>query len=80
LKFFSGATLDSMVEEVLPEVYLSETGMRQQLLQAAKDNSIVDVQKLFLDLTTTVVGYMAYDVCQSFPFDISFLILSLTPD
>lgn len=66
LKFFGGATLDSMVEDVLPEVYLSETGLRQQLLQASKDNRIVDMQKLFLDLTTTVVGYMAYDV-RDFP-------------
>lgn len=69
-----------MVEDVLPEVYLSETGMRQQLLQAAKDNSIVDMQKLFLDLTTTIVGYMAYDVRQSFSFNISLLIFFLTPD
>jgi hypothetical protein len=72
LKFFGGATLDSMVEDVLPEVYHSKTGMRQQLLQAAKDNSIVDMQKLFLDLTTTVVGYMAYDVGQSFLFHTPF--------
>ncbi|KEF59549.1 uncharacterized protein A1O9_04393 [Exophiala aquamarina CBS 119918] len=74
LKFFGGATLDSMVEDVLPEVYLSETGMRQQLLQAVKDNSVVDMQKLFLDLTTTVVGYMAYDmeISSTHPFSKAF--------
>lgn len=53
-----------MVEDVLPEVYFSQTGLRQQLLQASKDNRIVDMQKFFLDLTTTVVGYMAYDVSE----------------
>ena len=52
-----------MVEDVLPEVYYSKSGLRQKLLQAATDNSMVDMQKLLLDLTTTVVGYMAYDVC-----------------
>ncbi len=60
LKLFSGANLDLMIEEVLPEVYAETT--RKQLLQASKDGSVVDLQKLFLDLTTTVVGHMAYDV------------------
>ncbi|KAK5274132.1 hypothetical protein LTR96_000732 [Exophiala xenobiotica] len=59
LKFFSGANLDALVEEVLPEVYEATT--RKHLLQASQDGSIVDLQKVFLDLTTTVVGHMAYD-------------------
>jgi hypothetical protein len=63
LKFFSGANLDALVEEVLPDVYEATT--RSHLLQASQDGSIVDLQKVFLDLTTTVVGQMAYDV--SFP-------------
>lgn len=64
LKFFSGANLDVMVEDVLPDVYAETT--RENLLQAAKDNSVVDIQKVFLDLTTTVVGNMAYDAGLSF--------------
>lgn len=59
LKFFSGANLELMVDEVLPEVY-SQT--RQRLTQASRDGSVVDLQQIFLDLTTTVVGHMAYDV------------------
>jgi hypothetical protein len=49
-----------MVEDVLPEIYTSTTW--KVLSQAAKDGSVVDLQKLFLDLTTAVVGQMAYDV------------------
>ncbi|KIX02694.1 uncharacterized protein Z518_08636 [Rhinocladiella mackenziei CBS 650.93] len=58
LKFFSGANLDMLIEEVLPEVY---SDMRTPLFQAAKGGYIVDLQKFFLDLTTTVVGHTAYD-------------------
>lgn len=47
------------MKEVLPEVY-AET--RQSLLRQAADNSTVDLQQVFLDLTTTVVGVLAYDV------------------
>lgn len=62
LKFFGGGTLDSMIEDVLPEVYHSDSGMRRLLSKAAEENTVVDLQRLFLDLTTTIVGYMAYDV------------------
>ncbi|KIW20335.1 hypothetical protein PV08_00910 [Exophiala spinifera] len=60
LKFFSGANLDALIEDVLPEVYTDMT--RRDLLQAANDGSIVDLQTIFHDLTTTVVGHMAYDM------------------
>lgn len=60
LKFFSGANLDALVEHVLPEVYNDMT--KKQLSQAAKDGTVVDLQQIFHDLTTTVVGHMAYDV------------------
>ncbi|KIV89746.1 hypothetical protein PV10_07126 [Exophiala mesophila] len=74
LKFFGGATLDSMIEDVLPEVYHSDSGMQRLLSQAAEDNTVVDLQKLFLDLTTTVVGYMAYDmeIPPDHPFSVAF--------
>ncbi|EHY59402.1 hypothetical protein HRR83_001322 [Exophiala dermatitidis] len=72
LKFFSGANLDILIEEVLPEIY--EDNTRKQLLQAAKDGSVIDLQKIFLDLTTTVVGHMAYDmeISASSPFSKAF--------
>ncbi|OAL36179.1 hypothetical protein AYO20_04593 [Fonsecaea nubica] len=60
LKFFSGTNLDIMIEEVLPEIYHEFT--RASLSQAAEDRSVVDLQKIFHDLTTTVVGHMAYDM------------------
>ncbi|OAP63277.1 hypothetical protein AYL99_02504 [Fonsecaea erecta] len=60
LKFFSGTNLDTMIEEVLPEIY--EESTQDVLSQAAQDRSVVDLQKIFHDLTTTVVGHMAYDM------------------
>lgn len=51
-----------MIEDVLPEVYHSDSGIRRLLSKAAEENTVVDLQRLFLDLTTTVVSYMAYDV------------------
>ncbi|KIW23487.1 uncharacterized protein PV07_11680 [Cladophialophora immunda] len=60
LKFFSGTNLDIMIEEVLPEIYHEST--RDVLSQAAQERSVVDLQKIFHDLTTTVVGHMAYDM------------------
>jgi cytochrome P450 len=59
LKFFSGTNLDSMIEDVLPEAYVK---IRDQLNSAAQSGAQVDLQKLCLDLTTNVVGVMAYDV------------------
>ena len=49
-----------MIEDVLPEVY--EQSTQAQLQQAAQERSVVDLQKIFHDLTTMVVGHMAYDV------------------
>jgi hypothetical protein len=59
LKFFSGTNLDSMIEDVLPDAYIK---MKAQLVPATKSGGQLDLQKLFLDLTTNVVGVMAYDV------------------
>lgn len=63
VKFFSAANLDTLIEHVLPGVYHDST--KKQLLHAAKDGTVVDLQKVLLDLTTTVVGHMAYDVCST---------------
>lgn len=59
LKFFSGNNLEIMVEEVLPEAYLR---MRSQMLEHAKAGTLVDMQSIFLDFTSFVMGHMAYDV------------------
>lgn len=48
-----------MVDEVLPDVYEKT---RTVLSEAARDKTVVDMAKVFLDLTTAVVGEMAYDV------------------
>lgn len=58
LKFFSGTNLEFMVEDVLPDAY---SKMKLALDKAIDDKATVDMQKLFLDLTTSVVGQMAYD-------------------
>lgn len=71
LKFFSGTNLDSMIEDVLPEAYVK---MKAQLNAVATSGAQLDLQKLFLDLTTNVVGVMAYDmdIDASSPFSKAF--------
>jgi hypothetical protein len=59
LKFFAGSSLDSLVEDVLPEVYQPA---RDKLLRFAESGEQLDLQRFFLDMTTAVVGHMAYDV------------------
>ena len=66
MKFFGGASLDALIEDVLPEAYQES---KAELLELSKTGKQIDLQHFFLDLTTTVVGQMAYDA--------SFLILSL---
>ncbi len=65
LKFFTGANLDTLIEDVLPKAYMQT---RSTLLQCAKSGQPLDLEALLLDLTTAVVGRMAYDV--SSPSDI----------
>ncbi|KAK6372987.1 hypothetical protein LTR64_004906 [Lithohypha guttulata] len=48
-----------MVEQVLPEAY---SRMKSQLLKHAKDGTVVDMQSVFLDFTSFVMGHMAYDM------------------
>jgi hypothetical protein len=59
LKFFAGSNLDTLTEEVLPAAY---TQTQLALQQHARSGKIFDLEALLLDLTTTVVGRMAYDV------------------
>lgn len=48
-----------MVEEVLPEAF---SRMKSTLLEHATNGTIVDMQSVFLDFTSFVMGHMAYDV------------------
>ena len=59
LKFFTGSNLDTLVEEVLPNAYMQT---RSILLQHAESSQTLDLEAVLLDLTTAVVGRMAYDV------------------
>lgn len=59
MKFFSGTNLELMVAEVLPEAYKR---IETKLLKHATDGTIVDMQAVFLDFTSFVMGHMAYDV------------------
>lgn len=59
VKFFSGTNLDSMIEDVMPQAYAKA---KTQMMSHAENGSRFDLQKFFLDLTTNVVGVMAYDV------------------
>ena len=58
LKFFGSENLDVLIEDVLPEAYQKA---RAELVELAKTGKLIDLQRFFLDLTTTVVGHMAYD-------------------
>lgn len=62
LKFFTGANLDTLIEDVLPSTY---TQTRSTLLQYAKSGQHLDLEATLLDLTTAVVGCIAYDVSLS---------------
>jgi hypothetical protein len=59
LKFFTGSNLDALIENVLPNAYM-ET--RLNLRHLAESGQPLDLEAILLDLTTTVVGRMAYDV------------------
>ena len=51
-----------MVDEVLPEAY---SRIRSRLLEHTKADTVVDIQAIFLDFTSSVMGHMAYDVRSS---------------
>ena len=59
LKFFSGPSLENLIEVVLPKVY---AGTKRDLTMLAVSNTAFDLQELFLGLTTIAVGRIAYNV------------------
>lgn len=58
-KFFSGSQLEVMVEEVLPEAIQR---VRTNLNKHINSGAVVDMQNVFLDYTSFIMGHMAYDV------------------
>ena len=56
-QFFTGASIDSLVENELPQHFAK---MRRTMLEAASTSSPVDLQALFFDLTTATMGRLAY--------------------
>lgn len=59
-RFFSPANLKSLVDVVLP-LHLEDT--KSYLIQQAEERRLVDLQHVFLDFTTRLMGRLAYDVC-----------------
>lgn len=59
LRFFSNANLKIFLDEALPPI-LGDT--ERFLDGAVKGGEIVDMQEVFLELTTRLMGKMAYDV------------------
>lgn len=77
LRFFSGETLDAMVEEVLPEFWtdIVERRLDEASATDTKEWTTVDLQHVFHDLTTAIMGHMAYDIpalTSSHPFSRAF--------
>lgn len=59
LRFFSNANLKTLIDDALPPI-LADT--ESLLDEAAKNGTPVDLQNVLLELTTRLMGSMAYDV------------------
>lgn len=59
LSFFSGTSLESFIETVVPEAFVHT---RMRLFKCAESGLQIDLQDVFLELTTKAVGRMAYNV------------------
>ena len=59
LRFFSNANLKTFIEHILPPI-LADT--EERLDDASRKGSVVDLQIVLLDLTTRLMGSMAYGV------------------
>ncbi|KAI9680707.1 MAG: hypothetical protein M1817_004147 [Caeruleum heppii] len=75
LPFFGTANLKTIIDDVLPHIW-SET--RQSLERQAATHAIVDMADVFLELTTRLMGRLAYDMDlhASHPFSEAFEIAS----
>lgn len=62
LRFFGSANLKHFIDKILPPILADTVRL---LDDASKDGRSVDLQSVFLELTTRLMGVMAYDVCLS---------------
>ena len=60
LRFFSNANLKTFIEDVLPPIF---DDTEKLLDDAWRHEKVTDLQSVLLDLTTRLMGNMAYDVC-----------------
>ena len=65
LRFFSNSNLQYFIDDVLPPL-LGQ--MNARLEAAAAGNAVIDLQRVFLELTTRLMGKIAYDVRRGNPF------------
>ncbi|KAL8873385.1 MAG: hypothetical protein Q9174_001141 [Haloplaca sp. 1 TL-2023] len=71
LRFFSNANLKAFIDEALPPI-LDDT--KKLLDEASRNETVVDMQEVFLELTTRLMGKVAYemDMPASLPFSNAF--------
>ncbi|KAK6529429.1 hypothetical protein TWF281_008605 [Arthrobotrys megalospora] len=70
-KFFAGSHLQALVDEVFPKFW---ERAREELDEAAETGKIVDMEELYLEFTTRVMGRVAFgmDLSNSHPFSAAF--------
>ncbi|EWC44262.1 hypothetical protein DRE_01088 [Drechslerella stenobrocha 248] len=70
-KFFAGSHLQVLVDEVFPKYWEKA---HQELEEAAETGAIVDMEELYLEFTTRVMGRVAFgmDLSNSHPFSAAF--------
>ena len=61
LRFFSNSNVQHFVDDMLPQLLEQ---LHARLRKAAAAKSVVDLQAEFLELTTRLMGRIAYDVGQ----------------
>ena len=59
MRFFSNANLKAFINDILPPL-LADT--KRDLDEASSTGAAVDLQNMLLELTTRLMGKMAYDV------------------
>ncbi|KAF3922723.1 hypothetical protein ABW21_db0206383 [Orbilia brochopaga] len=70
-RFFAGSHLQVLVDDVFPKYW---ERARQELDEAAETGKVVDMEELFLEFTTRVMGRVAFgmDLSNSHPFSAAF--------
>ncbi|KAI4214734.1 MAG: hypothetical protein LQ351_002810 [Letrouitia transgressa] len=71
LRFFSNANLKTFIDDALPPILADQ---ESALDDAARESDVIDMQDFFLELTTRLMGKVAYDMDMpaSLPFSKAF--------